>query len=134
MFNETDPMGIVWFGRYALYCEEGSAELGRRCGLAHRDFQQSGLLAPVAQYHVDYLRPLVLDEEFTIETSLIWNDGARLNMEYRLVKANGIVAASAWTVQLFTEARTGMVCFVRPPLLDACRTRWMAGEFKDLQA
>jgi len=38
---------------------------------------------------VDYVRPLVLDEEFTISASLIWNEGARLNTEYELTKADG---------------------------------------------
>ena len=133
-FNETDPMGIVWFGRYSLYCEEGAAELGRRCGLAYGDFLEAGLRAPVAQYHVDYLQPLGLDEEFTIVTSIVWNDGARLNSEYELIKTDGVVAARAWTVQVFTEADSGRVCIVSPPLLDRCRTRWMAREFKDLQA
>src|SRR5665811_387893 len=81
-FNEVDPMGIVWYGRYAVYFEEGAAELGRRCGLSYADFFGAGLRAPIAQYHVDYLRPLVLDEEFAIQCSLIWNEGARLNTEY----------------------------------------------------
>lgn len=132
-FNETDPMGIVWFGRYACYFEEGAAELGRRCGLAYSDFLAAGLRAPVAQYHVDYLQPLRLDEEFTILATLVWNDGARLNTEYELVKADGTSAARAWTIQVFTEAQTGLVCLAGPPLLNRCRARWKAGEFKDLQ-
>jgi acyl-CoA thioester hydrolase len=131
-FNETDPMGIVWYGRYAVYFEEGAAELGRRCGLSYRDFMDAGLRAPVASLHVDYLQPLVLDEEIVIRCSLVWCEGARLNTEYELIKAGGSIAARGHTIQVFTSAATGDVCLVSPPLLERCRSRWRAGEFKEL--
>lgn len=133
-FSEVDPMGIVWFGRYASFFEEGNAELGRRCGLSYEDFIGARLLSPVARYHVDYIQPLYLDEEFTIATSLIWNEGARMNMEYALIKADSSVAIRGYTVQLFIGADDRQVCMVSPPLLELCRQRWRAGEFKDLQA
>jgi acyl-CoA thioester hydrolase len=133
-FNETDPMGIVWFGRYAIYFEEGAAELTRRCGLSYADFVESGLRAPVAEYHVDYLAPLQLDEVFTISCALIWNEGARLNTEYELIKADGTPAARGYTVQLFTDASEGRVCLVTPPMLERCRERWKTGAFKGLQS
>lgn len=132
-FNEVDPMGIVWYGRYAVYFEEGAAELGRRCGLSYADFFEAGLRAPIAQYHVDYLRPLVLDEEFVVRCSLIWNEGARLNTEYELVKADGTTAVRGYTVQVFTRDTDGQVCLVMPPLLERCRGRWKTGEFKKFQ-
>jgi acyl-CoA thioester hydrolase len=132
-FNEVDLMGVVWFGRYAIYFEEGAAELGRRCGLSYVDFYQAGLRAPIVEYHVDYLKPLLLDEEFTIVCTLVWDEGARLNTEYDLVKADGATAARAYTVQLFIRETDNQVCLVTPPLLERCRHRWRAGEFKDLQ-
>jgi acyl-CoA thioester hydrolase len=133
-FNEADPMGIAWFGRFAIYFEEIAAELGRKCGLSYADFREAGLRAPIAEYHVDYVRPLVLDEEFTISASLIWNEGARLNTEYELTKADGTLAARGYTVQVFSDAANGRVCLVTPPMLERCRERWKTGEFKDLQS
>ena len=133
-FNEVDPMGIVWFGRYPVFFEEGAGELSRQCGLSYQDFLEAGLRAPVASYHVDYLVPLVLDEPFTIVATLVWNEGARLNTEYELVKADGTLAARAYTVQMFIDATDSHVCLVSPPMMERCRTRWKAGEFRDLQA
>lgn len=133
-FNEVDPMGIVWFGRYPRFLEEGAAELGRCIGLSYQDYIEAGLMAPVASCQVDYLTPLYLDELFTIRASLIWNEGARLNMEYELTKADGTVAARACTAQVFISATDRQVCMVSPPLLERCRARWKTGEFKDLQS
>lgn len=133
-FNEVDPMGIVWFGRYPLFLEEAAAELGRQCGLSYQDYIQAGLMAPVASVHVDYLVPLYLDEPFSIEAALIWTDGARLNTEYELIKADGTTAARACTVQVFITAVDRRVCLLTPSLLERCRQRWKSGEFKGLQA
>jgi acyl-CoA thioester hydrolase len=127
-FRDADPMGIVWFGKYPVFFEDGSAEIGRVCGLSYRDFYEAELRAPVVECHIDYHAPLSLDEEFTIRASLIWNEGARLNTEYRLIKGDGSGAASGYTVQLFTDLG-GSVCIVSPPLLKRCRERWMRGDF-----
>lgn len=128
-FSDVDPMGIVWFGRYPLFFEAAAEELGRRCGLSYADFLAAGLRAPVAKMEVDYLLPMQLGELIRVTASLVWNDGARLNTEFELVKPDGRTAATGCTVQLFTEAATGGVLWVSPPLLERCRQRWNAGEF-----
>lgn len=128
-FNEADPMAIVWHGRYPLFFEEASEELGRRCGLSYRDFFGAGVRAPIVELHIDYFQPLFLDEEFTIRASLIWHEGSRLNTEFHLVKQNGTIATSGYMVQLFIDHRTSEAYAVSPELLDRCRKRWKAGEF-----
>jgi len=128
-FNEADPMAIMWHGRYSLLFEEASEEIGRRCGLSYKDFFEAGLRAPIVEFHVDYYKPLFLDEEFTIRASLIWHEGARMNTEFSLIKQDGSLATSGYTVQLFTDHRSGEPCIVSPEMLEQCRTRWRAGEF-----
>jgi acyl-CoA thioester hydrolase len=128
-FNEADPMAIVWHGRYPLYFEEASEELGRTCGLSYPDYFEAGLRAPILELHIDYFKPLFLDEEFTIKASLIWNEGSRMNTEFHLIKQDRSIATSGYTVQLFTDHQTGEPYMVSPELLERCRGRWKAGEF-----
>jgi acyl-CoA thioester hydrolase len=128
-FNEADVMGIAWYGRYPAFFEEGFAELGRQCGLSYRDFGEADLRAPIAQFHIDYHRPLVLDEEFTVTVSLIWSEGALLNTEYTVTKQDGSIAATAYTVQMFVDGASGETCITPPEILERCRRRWKAGEF-----
>lgn len=132
-FNEADVMGIAWYGRYPAFFEEGFAELGRRCGLSYRDFAEARLRAPIAQFHIDYHLPLALDEEFTVAVSLVWCEGARLNTEYTVTRADGSVAATAYSVQMFTDADSGETCLTTPELIERCRRRWKAGEFHWLE-
>jgi acyl-CoA thioester hydrolase len=132
-FNEVDMLGIVWHGRYPAYFEEGSEELGRRCGLSYEDFYEAELRAPIVKLHIDYYQPLRLAEEFTIRAVLVWDDGSRLNTEYYFLKDDGSIATSGYTVQLLTDVGTGEACIISPPLLERCRARWKAGEFHQIK-
>ena len=148
-FSDTDVMGIAWYGKYPLFFEEGSAALGRICGLTYRDFFEAGLRAPVVECHVDYHAPLELDAVFTIRARMVWCESARLNTEYELIKEDGTLAASGYTVQMLVSVAGGVsgaglaghtpamaasalgdICLVPPPLIVRVRERWRRGEFK----
>lgn len=131
-FDEVDLLGIAWYGRYAEYFQEGSSALGRECGLSFQDFQAANLMAPIVQFHVDYHLPLILSEEFTITTSLIWNEGSRLNCEYMLIKENGSIAVTGYTVQMFIDAVSKNICISPPELLQRLWRRWKTGELLNL--
>ena len=128
-FSEVDLMAFVWYGRYPAFFEEGSEALGRVCGLSYKDFFEARLRAPLVEYHVDFFRPLRLDEEFKIRTVLVWDEGARMNTEYYLFKDDGSLAASGYTVQLFIDVDSGEICLTSPDLLLTCRSKWEKGEF-----
>lgn len=128
-FSETDPMAIMWHGRYPLLFEEASEKLGRLCGLSYQEFYEEGLRAPIVELHIDYFQPLFLDEEFTVRAALLWHEGARLNTEFQIIKQDGVLATTGYTVQLFTDHQTGSPFAISPPLLERCRSRWRAGEF-----
>ena len=128
-FSDVDIMGIVWHGRYAQYFEEGFAAIGRQYGLSYKDFYEAGLRAPIVQMHVDYHLPLTLDEVCVIKASMIWDEGARINIEYTLVKEDGQVAATGYTVQMFIDAESQEPFIVTPSLLKECRDKWIKGEY-----
>lgn len=132
LFGEVDAMAIMWHGNYARLFEMASTELRRQVGLSYEDFFVAKIRAPIVQLHVDYHQPLVLDEQALIQAKLVWNDAARLNMEYTVFKEDGSVAATGYTVQLFTD-ETGTPCWIMPDLLARTQQRWKAGEFKELE-
>ncbi|NCC49819.1 MAG: acyl-CoA thioesterase [Spartobacteria bacterium] len=132
-FREVDSMWIVWHGHYIAFFEEIATELRRRCGLSYQRFVEERLAVPIVQCHLDYRHPLLLDEEFTICAELLWTDAARINIEYTIYKADGSIAATGYTVQLFVDAQTNQPFYVPPPLFEETRQRWLAGEYKDMQ-
>lgn len=128
-FNEVDAMGVVWHGNYMKYFEEAAAELGRKTGLGYKAYYEAKIQAPIVQLHTDYHKPLFLDEEFTVEASFVWSEGARLHTEFAIRREDGVIAASGYTVQMFMDALTKEPVLVTPQLLESCRKRWRAGEF-----
>lgn len=132
-FSEVDIMGIVWYGRYSGFFEEGAAALAERCGLSYKDFYKANLRAPIVQFHIDYYQPLVLDERFTICVSFLWNEASKLEAEFVLLKQDESIAATGYTVQMFTDGKTNKACLVVPELLERYHRRWKAGEFSCLE-
>ena len=132
LFGEVDVMAVVWHGHYARLFEEASTELRRKCGLTYEAFFEAGVRAPIVQLHVDYHQPLLLDEQFTVEARMIWSEAARLNIEYMITKENGVVAATGYTVQLFSLAADNLPCFTLPPLLERAQHNWKAGMFNEV--
>ncbi len=127
-FSEVDPMAIAWHGRYLQYFEIAAEALGRKIGLSYADYFNAQLRAPVVQAHVDYHHPVRLGEQVTIRAQLVWTEAVRLNTEYRVETGAGRLAATGYTVQMLTDAASGVPCYVAPPLLARCRARWRQGE------
>lgn len=126
-FEEVDPLGIVWHGRYPGYLEDGRVALGRKYGLGYMDFYHQGVMAPIKQMHLDYQLPLRFEELFTIEALLHWSDANRLNHEFILRNSADEVVTCAYTVQLLTDPDQ-RVLLVPPPFYEDFRNRWRSGE------
>jgi acyl-CoA thioester hydrolase len=70
-YGETDQMGYLYYGNYALYYEVGRAEMLRSVGLTYREMESSsGIMMPVMSLQMRYVRPALYDELITIRTTL----------------------------------------------------------------
>ena len=127
-FEEVDPLGIVWHGRYPSYFEDARLALCNRIGIGYRDCYAAGVATPIKQIHVDYSKPLHFEETFTIEAILHWCDAARINMEYLLRNREAEVTTTGYTVQLLTDPHQQLPLLVVPPFMETFRNRWKTGE------
>jgi acyl-CoA thioester hydrolase len=126
-FEEVDPLGIVWHGRYPSYFEDARVALGERFGIGYMDFYGQEIIAPIRKMHLDYHRPLRFGEEFTVEGILHWSEAVRLNHEFIIRNAAGEVTTSGYTVQMLLD-RAENVLLVPPPFYAEFRRRWQQGE------
>ncbi|MDZ7878692.1 MAG: thioesterase family protein [Saprospiraceae bacterium] len=70
-YGETDQMGYLYYGNYALYYEVGRVEMLRSLGLTYREMESSlGIMMPVMSLQMRYVRPALYDELITIRTTL----------------------------------------------------------------
>jgi len=69
-YAETDQMNVVYYGNYAQYFEVGRVESIRQLGYTYKDMEHSGVIMPVVEMHVRYLRPATYDDLLTVKTTL----------------------------------------------------------------
>jgi len=69
-YGETDQMGYLYYGNYALYYEVGRAEAIRELGFTYRQLEEMGIMMPVAEMHTHYYRPALYDDLITVKTIL----------------------------------------------------------------
>ena len=69
-YAETDQMGVVYYGNYAQYFEIGRVESIRQLGYSYKQMEEDGVMLPVVEVHINYLRPAVYDDLLTIKTTL----------------------------------------------------------------
>lgn len=127
-FSDVDVMGVVWFGRYPRFFELGAEELDRRCGLTYMDFMEARIMAPIAECHIDYHASIFLEEEFTVRATMHYSEAAVIKKEFAIIKQDGTLAASGYTVQMFIGPDRRL-CAISPELIAKARERWRKGEF-----
>ncbi|HWB24324.1 MAG TPA: thioesterase family protein [Chitinophagaceae bacterium] len=69
-YAETDQMNVVYYGNYAQYFEVGRVESVRQLGYSYKDMEASGVIMPVVDLHIKYLRPATYDDLLTIKTQV----------------------------------------------------------------
>ena len=69
-YGETDQMGYLYYGNYALYYEVGRAEAIRGLGFTYRQLEEMGIMMPVVELNVKYFRPALYDDLISVRTVL----------------------------------------------------------------
>ena len=62
----TDKMGFVYHGNYAQFYEIGRTEALRSLGFTYKNLEEEGVLLPVVDMRIRFLRPAVYDDFLTI--------------------------------------------------------------------
>ena len=89
-YGETDQMGYLYYGNYALYYEIGRVEMLRALGLTYRTMEDEwGVMMPVVNMESRYLRPARYDEDVAIETQLRRLPGRDITFHFELRDAGG---------------------------------------------
>ena len=69
-YAEVDPMNVVYYGNYAQYFEVGRVESLRNLGLSYKGIEDMGIMLPVVELNIKYLRPAKYDDLLTIKSQI----------------------------------------------------------------
>ena len=104
-YEETDRMGVVYYGNYFIWFEVARTELFRSLGISYREIEEKdGLYLVVASARCDYKLPATYDDIVTVETNLIALKNTSIVFEYTL-KRGGSIIAKGESSHVFTNKK-----------------------------
>jgi len=105
-YGETDQMGYLYYGYYALYYEVGRAEAIRQLGFTYRELEEMGIMMPVVELNAQYLRPALYDDLVTIKTILKeLPDGPKIQFHSELYNEQQQLLNKGITTLVFYDAK-----------------------------
>ncbi len=105
-YAETDQMGYVYYGNYAMYFEVARVEAMRSANFSYREMEENGVMMPVLESHFRYLKPGKYDELLTIKTVIPDLPGVRIRFEYQVYNESEELITEGWTTLAFLKKKT----------------------------
>jgi acyl-CoA thioester hydrolase len=112
-YGETDQMGYVYYGVYAMYYEVARVESLRQLGLTYKEIEAMGVIMPVLENKSKFLSPGRYDELLTIITSVREKPGVRIRFEYEIFNEENKLIHQGETLLAFVDQKNNRPC--RPP-------------------
>ena len=81
-YAETDQMGVVHHSTYALYYEEARTEALRQIGISYREIEEKGIMMPVVDLKIKYIKSARYDDVLKVRTILRELPSSKMVFEY----------------------------------------------------
>ena len=117
-YGETDQMGYMYYGNYAEFYEVGRVEMLRSLGLTYSGMEESGIMMPVLEMHIKYLKPALYDEEITVKVILEKMPGVKIFFKYELFNEKNELINLGETLLVFVNIKTNRPCLPNQEFLN----------------
>jgi acyl-CoA thioester hydrolase len=105
-YGETDKMGIVYYGNYATYLEQGRTEWLRDIGFSYKWMEDNGIHLPVVELSVKYKAPARYDDVLTVTTTLKKIPTYSIEFTYEIHNQEGQLLITGETSLVFVNSIT----------------------------
>ncbi len=106
-YGETDQMGYVYYGNYAMYYEVGRVESLRKLGLSYKELEGMGVMMPVLENKSKFLNAALYDDHLKVVTTIREKPRARIKFEYYIFNGEGTLIHQGETTLAFVNIKTG---------------------------
>lgn len=105
-YGETDQMGVVHHGNYALYLEMARTEWLRSLGVSYKEMEAQGIMLPVISMSLNYKKSAYYDEVIKVKTILKKRPSVRIDFDFEITNQKGELLVLANTVLAFIDMKT----------------------------
>ena len=100
IYGDTDQMGVVYYATYLRFFEGARNEWIRGLGITYRDIEERGIMLPVYEASVQYLKPARYDDLLEIQI-VTTHTRVKIRFEYKVHREqDGAVIALGHTVHV----------------------------------
>ncbi len=117
-YAETDQMGFAYYGNYPQYYEVGRADAMRQLGMSYKDMEEKGVVMPIVDMKIKYIRPARYDDLLTIKTIVPELPTSRMHFDYEIYNDDGVILNKGYTVLAFLKKENGRPCAAPSWFLD----------------
>lgn len=105
-YAETDKMGYVYHGNYATYMEVGRVEMLRNLGIVYKDLEDEGILMPLLDFKLKFIRPAKYDDLLTVKTKIEKKPSTRVLFIYEIYNQDNTLLTIGETTLVFISEKT----------------------------
>lgn len=106
-YAETDKMGYCYYGNYATYFEVARVEALRDLGFPYKELEDQGVLLPVVEYSIKYLKPAFYDEMLTVVVKIEEIPSVKIKFTYETFNSKDEKLNFGNTVLVFLDQKSG---------------------------
>lgn len=121
-YSETDQMGYCYYGNYAQFFEIGRVETLRSLGISYKELEDRGIMLPVLNYEVKFIKPAFYDDLITIKTIINAIPKARIDFDYELYNADRVLLTTAHTTLVFIQKESMKPCPAPAEVVEKLKT------------
>ena len=105
-YEDTDKMGVVYYGNYARYYEIGRTEMIRDLGFTYKQIEDSGIMLPARSLKINYLKSAYYDDLLTVRTIVDTIPKVKFPIKTEIYNEKGELINSGEVVLVFYSAIT----------------------------
>jgi len=104
-YGETDQMGYVYYGNYAQFFEVGRVEWLRALGASYKSLEESGIMLPVIELNINYMKPARYDDLLTITTILSKKPLVKIEFDFEVRNEKDELLTTGYTSLVFMDMK-----------------------------
>ena len=105
-YQDTDKMGVVYYGNYARYYEIGRTEMIREMGFTYKQMEELNIMLPARSLKINYFKSAYYDELLTVRTIVDTIPKVKFPIKTEIYNEQGELINSGETVLAFFSALT----------------------------
>lgn len=103
-YSEVDQMKYLYHPHYLSYMEIARTEMLRKSGYVYAELEKSGIIMPVRDIRIKYMKPAHYDELVRIEACMKTMPTSRLEVEYEFYNEADELLCTSYICLAFVDA------------------------------